>query len=113
MKTAYWSYRKNGTMNRYEIWYAKYRYQDCDNIEIRPVLIWDDRVFVIAFKMTGTDRGDNKEEFRIEYWKEAGLEKPTTIRIGRMLKMQHEDFVRKIGELDPRDRLRFEFRIAG
>ena len=100
-------------MKRYEIWYAKYKYQDCNHIEIRPVMIWNDTVFVISFKLTGTDRGDTKTEFQIQYWKEAGLAKPTTIRIEKVLRMDHSDFVNKIGELDPRDRLRFELRLAG
>ena len=63
--------------------------------------------------MTGTDRGDSKDEFRVEYWQEAGLDKPTTIRIGKLLKLRKEDLLQYRGKLDSRDILRFDLRIAG
>lgn len=101
-------------MKRYEIWKAKVRYEDEDDAKERPVLIWNENAYlIIAYKMTGTDRGDNKEEFRIEHWKESGLSKPTSIRIVKMLKLNSSDLVAKMGELDFRDRLRFALRIAG
>lgn len=62
--------------------------------------------------MTGTDRGDVKNEFQIQYWKEAGLSKPISIRLHKLLRLQQSDLKQKIGELDMRDRLRFELRIA-
>lgn len=100
-------------MKRYEIWDAKVKFEDIPGIKERPVMIWNDMAFVIAYKLTGTDRGDSKDEFRIEYWHEAGLDKPTTIRICKMIRLQHTDLVRMRGKLDPRDILRFELRIAG
>lgn len=100
-------------MQRYEIWWAKVKFEDEPDIKQRPVMIWNDVAFVIAYKMTSTDRGDNREEFKVEYWQEAGLSKPTTIRITKLLKLTKDDLITKIGELDYRDRLRFELRIAG
>ncbi|MBQ8913791.1 MAG: PemK family transcriptional regulator [Lachnospiraceae bacterium] len=100
-------------MKRYEIWEAEVRFEDEPTIKKRPVMIWNDVAFVMAYKLTGTDRGDNNEEFRIEFWKEAGLSKPTSIRISKLLKLEHVSIKRKIGELDMRDRLRFELRIVG
>ena len=100
-------------MKRYEIWDAHVRFEDSDETKTRPVLIWGQAVFIIAYKMTGTDRGDDRNEFRIEFWKEAGLDKPTSIRIQKLLQLKDTDLIRKRGELDPRDRLRFEIRIAG
>ena len=58
-------------MKRYEIWYANVMFEDMPESKQRPVLVWDDRAFVIAYKMTGTDRGDHKDEYEIKYWKEA------------------------------------------
>ena len=101
-------------MQRYEIWMANVKFEDSPEVKQRPVMIWNDCAYVIvAYKLTGTDRGDNKEEFKILYWKEAGLSKPTTIRIIKVLQLTKADLVMKIGELDYRDRLRFELRIAG
>ena len=62
-------------MQRYEIWWAQVRFEDTPEIKRRPVLIWNDLAYVIAYKMTSADRGDSREEFRIEYWKEAGLDR--------------------------------------
>lgn len=89
------------------------KFEDTDEIKERPVMIWNDRAFVMAFKMTSADRGDNREEFKLNYWKEAGLEKPTSIRITKILRLENNDFIRRIGRLDSRDILRFELRIAG
>ena len=99
-------------MDRYEIWSAKVKFEDSSEVKERPVLIWNDQTFLIAYKMTGTDRGDNLEEYRIRYWKEAGLTKPTSIRLRKVLKLEKSDLIRKIGELDRRERLTFELRIA-
>lgn len=91
-------------MERYEIWQAKVKFEETDEVKARPVLI-------IAYKMTGTDRGDDQEEYRIRYWKEAGLSKPTSIRLRKVLKLRKDDLLYRIGELDRRERLLFEFRI--
>lgn len=98
-------------MKRYEIWDAEVRFEDSSEIKIRPVMIWDDIVFVGCYKLTGTDRGDNLDEFKIEFWQEAGLDKPTSIRITKLLVLNKNKLLRKRGELDPRDRLRFELRM--
>ncbi len=97
---------------RYEIWDANVKFEDSNDVKQRPVLIWNNTAFVAAYKMTGTDRGNNKDEYRVEYWKEAGLDKPTAIRIVKPLKLNENDLVKKRGNLDPRDILKFEFRLA-
>lgn len=74
-------------------------------------MIWNDQIFLVAYKMTGTNRGDDQDEYRIQYWKEAGLSKPTSIRLRKVLRLTKGDLLYKIGELDKRERLRFEFRI--
>ena len=99
-------------MKKYEIWDARVRFEGTTEVKVRPVMIWNDSAFIIAYKMTGTDRGDNAREFKIEHWKEAGLDKPTSIRISKILRFEKHDMVQKRGELDQRDRLRFEMRLA-
>lgn len=99
-------------MKRYEIWRAKVRFEDSEEVKERPVLIWNDTFFVIAYKLTGTNRGNSDEEFSINYWQEAGLDKPTFIRIRKVLRLEPSDLLYQIGELDRRDQLRFELRIA-
>lgn len=99
-------------MERYEIWYAKVKFEESEDIKDRPVLIWNDCAFIIAYKMTGTDRGDNRDEYRIRYWKEAGLSKPTSVRLRKILRLSRTDLTEKIGELDERARLLFELRTS-
>ena len=99
-------------MNRYEIWQAKVKFEDSDEVKERPVMIWNDYIFLVAYKMTGTDRGDDQDEYRVLYWKEAGLSKPTSIRIRKVLRLTKDDLLYKIGELDKRERLRFDLRIV-
>ncbi len=98
-------------MKRYEIWFAKVKFEDSEEVKERPVMIWNNQYYIIAYKMTGTDRGDNNDEFRIRYWRESGLSKPTSIRLRKVLRLEESDLTRKIGELDKRERLRFELRI--
>ena len=74
-------------------------------------MIWNDHIFLVAYKMTGTNRGDSQDEYQIRYWKEAGLDKPTSIRLRKVLKLTKDDLLYKIGELDKRERLSFDFRI--
>ena len=98
-------------MERYDIWQAKVKFEESDEAKERPVLIWNNQVFLVAYKMTGTDRGDDQDEYRIRYWKEAGLTKPTSVRLRKVLRLEKGDRLYKIGELDKRERLNFEFRI--
>lgn len=98
-------------MKRYEIWQARVKFEGSNEEKERPVLIWNDQIFLVAYKMTGTDRGDNLEEYRVQYWREAGLSKPTSIRLCKVLRLTTDDLLYKIGELDKRERLRFDFRI--
>ena len=98
-------------MERYDIWQAKVKFEESDEAKERPVLVWNNQVFLVAYKMTGTDRGDDQDEYRIRYWKEAGLTKPTSVRLRKVLRLEKGDLLYKIGELDKRERLNFEFRI--
>ena len=99
-------------MSRYEIWYANVKFEDSLEIKERPVLILNETAYIItAYKMTGTAR-DSDREVPVKYWKEAGLSKPTYIRISKPLRLEKNDLTRKIGKLDDRDRLRVELRIS-
>ncbi|MBQ6335296.1 MAG: type II toxin-antitoxin system PemK/MazF family toxin [Erysipelotrichaceae bacterium] len=112
MTKAIWSFLPIGMINKYEIWYANVRFEDSYEIKERPVLIINDLAyFVTAYKMTGTYREGDKE-VPVKYWQEAGLSKPTYIRISKPLRLEKTDLTRKIGVLDERDRLRLELRIS-
>ena len=44
-------------------------------------------------------------EYRIKYWREAGLECPTTVRLSKVLKVPTSYFRRKVGTLHKEDAL--------
>lgn len=60
-------FQRNGMMERYEIWQAKVKFEEIDEVKERPVLIWGGQAFLVAYKMTGTDRGDSQDEYRVRY----------------------------------------------
>ena len=92
---------------RWEIWWAEVRYEDSpETIESRPVLVVSQQeMFIIAFKMTGTKR---VPDYKIKLWQEAGLDKETYIRVNMKLKLYEQDMLSKIGSLQPIDILGFQ-----
>ena len=99
-------------IKKYEFWWAHVKYEDCDNIETRPVLVIGNAAYVMALKATKSDRGNEGTELRLYYWKEAGLKVETSIRLSKVLKLHESDMVERIGAMDDRDRLRLEMRLA-
>ena len=100
-------------IDKYEIWQAQVKFEDIDEMKNRPVLILvqiGDQI--TAYKATGTDRGDSEVEYKLRNWREAGLTKPTSIRITKMLKLSESDLLYKIGKLSEEDIMRLELRLA-
>lgn len=97
---------------KWDIWWAIVKFEDSNDCKERPVLIYNDAVYVISFKMTSTDRGDGQNEYKIKEWHRAGLEKPTSVRIGKVLKLEEKDLLRKIGRLSPADIMQLELKLA-
>ena len=97
---------------RYEIWDAYVKFEDDPNtVQKHPVMIWNDNVYICTgFKITSTNRGDNDKELRIVHWEESGLDHESSIRLGKLVKLEEKDFIRKRGKLDDRDRLKFDLR---
>ena len=101
------------TVKKWEIHWAFVKFEDSDEIKRRPVLIIDEsNAVIISFKMTGTDRGDNVREYRIEKWQEAGLSKPTSVRLDKILHLQKTDLDGKIGRLQEIDIIKIRFRMS-
>lgn len=59
-------------VNKWEIWSANVKFEECCTIEERPVLVVSNVIYVMAYKLTSTDRGDSEREYRIKDWKGAG-----------------------------------------
>ena len=86
----------------YDLWFAKVAHEDepevCDD---RPVLVIDEKKGIYAaLKITSTKpRQDFWGEYTIKKWRQAGLSNPSTIRISKFLRLETDDFRRKIGTL--------------
>ena len=99
------------TQKKWEIWLAQVKFEDdLTKVKLRPVLIIQDYIsYVISLKITGhPPRSAYQGEYMIENWSESGLDKPSTIRASKKLKLVQSDFVRKIGVLHPQDILHLQ-----
>lgn len=101
------------TIKEWEIHWAHVVFEDSDEVKRRPVLIINEsKAVIVSLKMTGTDRGDNVREYRIEKWREAGLSKPTSVRLDKILHLQETDLDGKIGRLQEIDIIKIGYRMS-
>ncbi len=96
---------------KWDIWLAKVKFEDSDDVKTRPVLIYNEtKAFVISFKGTSSLRtGD--DEYTVVDWARAGLEHETNFRLGKTISIEKDKFVRRIGALTENDRIRLQFRL--
>lgn len=93
-------------MQKWDIWLANVRFEDNpEETKLRPVLVIDKQnMFILSFKMTShTPRQNFYGEYSIKYYKEAGLIKPTVIRLSKKLLLLENEFIHQIGRLHPYD----------
>lgn len=89
-------------MRVWEIWFAEFPYEeDATIIKNRPVIILNvEPLEVLSVKVTSHDvRNKDKYDIPIQFWKEAGLNKPSIARISKTLFLDRQSFVHKIGTL--------------
>lgn len=74
----------------------------------RPVLILSpEEAFALSLKMTShPPRIGYPGEYNIIKWKEAGLSKPTTVRISKILRIRYEDIIIKRGRINESEMFR-------
>ena len=86
-----------------EVWYA----YDEKSTKIRPFLIISEELSGIEVDIsvvpTTTQEKRNPFDIDIEFWKEAGLSKPSTARCSKIHYISHMFLKRKLGSLDERD----------
>ena len=88
--------------NEYDIFLAKVPFEDIPQEKIRPVLILKDRVYLVeCLKMTSAKTRFG--EYELKEWKKAGLDRQTTVRLTKRLKLDKTKFIKKIGHLTPID----------
>ncbi len=85
-------------MNKWDIYIAEVPFEEIPVTKIRPVLILGDFVAAIdCLKMTS--QPPRSGEYVLKEWKEAGLHKPTTVRIAKRLSLPKGNLRKRIGRL--------------
>ncbi len=91
----------------WEVWWAEVYFEDHpEEAKRRPVLVLENQTcIVLSLKITShPPRMDSfRGEYALQKWHYAGLTKPSTVRISKLLRLQRSDFVDKVGELHPID----------
>ena len=84
------------------------------NGKVCPVLVISpEEAYVLSLKMTShAPRQNFPGEYQIVHWAQAGLRKPTTVRISKLLKIRYEDVLKVRGRLDERDMLQIMFEYS-
>lgn len=98
-------------MSKWDIYLANVPFEDISQTKIRPVVILDDSAIVIdSLKMTS--HKPRQGEYALQKWKEAGLHKPTTVRISKRLALNSAAIVKQIGTLHPIDIIEISKRLT-
>lgn len=100
---------------KWEVWFANVRYEDNPTIvKKRPVIIYDKQhAFIISLKVTGQMPRNNKTEYVLQRWSEAGLDTVSTVRLSKQLKILRSDYIHKIGNLRTKDIMGIKVKIMG
>lgn len=102
------------TIKPWEVWFAAVRFEDSPQIKNRPVVVTSSgAIYVMALKVTSHVPRNEWGEYALQHWQAAGLNKPSTVRIGKRLRLQQSDMVHRIGKLHPLDILNIQRIIAG
>lgn len=98
-------------MSKWDIYLANVPFEDINQTKIRPVVVLDDSTVVIdCLKMTS--QRHRQGEYTLQKWKEAGLHKPTTVRISKRLALDSVAIVAQIGTLHPVDIIELSKRLT-
>lgn len=91
-------------MRNFDIYTIKFKYEDSDDYKIRPALILNNKIILLS-KITSNNKVRDKYCYRILDYKEAGLEKPSTVRLNKTAKASKSDLLKYVGHLSKRDEL--------
>lgn len=91
--------------NSWEVWWAIVKFENSEESKIRPVVVLENQeAFIISLKVTSHKPRDTYPgEYDLMRWSDAGLTKPSTVRLSQPLQLIITDFKSKIGDLDAVD----------
>ena len=88
----------------WDLWWAEVEYEGHEGSKKRPVLVLSaDEVYVLSYKVTSHEARNQWGEYEIVQWQSAGLTKPSTVRLTKLLKLDRKSLKKKIGHLKPID----------
>lgn len=92
-------------MKKFDILLAKVNFEDSNKYKVRPVLCINKiQNGIIARKMTSkSTRNNYPGEYYIQDWREAGLYKPTVVRMSKYVTVPFNNIIKTIGHLTPKD----------
>ena len=98
-------------MSKWDIYLANVPFEDLPQSKRRPVIILDDTAVLIdCVKMTG--QPPRPGEYVLQKWKEAGLHKPTTVRVSKRLALSSASLIKQLGSLQPVDIIEISKRLS-
>lgn len=98
-------------MTPWDVYIANVPFEDLPQSKPRPVVILADSVLVVdCLKMTS--QPPRRGEYALQKWREAGLLKPTTVRISKRLLLNHSALLKRIGALHPIDIFEIQKKIS-
>ena len=85
---------------RWELWLARVAYEDQPNVcKKRPVIVYSEtECFTLSFKVSSQNPHAYRENYELQMWREAGLDKPSFISLNPV-RIKIEDMLFKIGKL--------------
>jgi len=85
----------------WEIWSANVRFEEePDKVKERPVLVFPDGTVYVAHPITShVVRKNDPMDYPILKWQEAGLDHPSTLRLGKRIALKRADLHRCCGAL--------------
>lgn len=103
-----------GGYNKWDIYLATVEFEDEPNVsKIRPVLITGNgKAYLLAYYVTSQSPVPGYDCFVIKQWKQAGLDRPSTVRLDRHLKLKLSDIGKRLGRLSGQDVLMINFELA-
>lgn len=98
-------------MSKWDIYLANVPFEDVQTSKIRPIVVLDDTAVMIdCLKLTS--QPPRFGEYVLQKWSEAGLNKPTTVRLSKRLSLSSTSLIKKLGSLQAIDILEITKRIT-
>ena len=101
---------------RWEVWLATVYFEDDPNIaKERPVIVIDVTAsdIYVAIKVTSSPpRSGDSKEYPIRNWGYAGLNKQSTARCSKILRIPRSEMIHYIGTLHPVDIMEIQRRLV-